>query len=161
MRNKILWSDETNIELLGLNSKHHVWRKPSTILTVKHCCGSTMLGGSFSSTGAGRLVRINRKMNEAKCREIFDENLLQSTQDFRLRQRSTFQQNNDAKLTAKTVHEWLRDESLNVLERPSQSPDLNEYLLKDMIIAVLQHSPSNLTGLERICREEWKKFRDG
>ncbi|KAK3513966.1 hypothetical protein QTP70_000171 [Hemibagrus guttatus] len=28
MRNKILWSDETNIELFGLNGKHHVWRKP-------------------------------------------------------------------------------------------------------------------------------------
>uniref|UniRef100_A0AAZ3RAH1 Transposase n=1 Tax=Oncorhynchus tshawytscha TaxID=74940 RepID=A0AAZ3RAH1_ONCTS len=28
MRNKILWSDETKIELFGLNAKHHVWRKP-------------------------------------------------------------------------------------------------------------------------------------
>ena len=24
MRNKILWSDETNIELFGLNAKHHI-----------------------------------------------------------------------------------------------------------------------------------------
>uniref|UniRef100_A0AAZ3PBB1 Transposase Tc1-like domain-containing protein n=1 Tax=Oncorhynchus tshawytscha TaxID=74940 RepID=A0AAZ3PBB1_ONCTS len=34
--NKILWSDETKIELFGLNAKRHVWRKPGTILTVKH-----------------------------------------------------------------------------------------------------------------------------
>ena len=27
-----------------------------------------------------------------------------------------------------------------------------------MKIAVQQHSPSNLTELERICREEWKKL---
>ncbi|KAK3535564.1 hypothetical protein QTP70_016834 [Hemibagrus guttatus] len=30
MRNKILWSDETIIELFGLNGKRHVWRKPGT-----------------------------------------------------------------------------------------------------------------------------------
>ena len=36
MRNKILWSDETNIELFGLNVKHHIWRKLGTIPTVKH-----------------------------------------------------------------------------------------------------------------------------
>jgi hypothetical protein len=28
MRNKILWSDETKIELFGLNAKHHIWRVP-------------------------------------------------------------------------------------------------------------------------------------
>ena len=32
---------------------------------------------------------------------------------------------NDTKHTAKTVHEWLRDNSVNVLDWPSQSPDLN------------------------------------
>ena len=43
MRNKILWSDETKIELFGVNSKWYVWRKPgtahhlpNTIPTVKH-----------------------------------------------------------------------------------------------------------------------------
>ena len=36
MRNKILWSDETKIDLFGLNSKRHVWRKPGTTPTVKH-----------------------------------------------------------------------------------------------------------------------------
>ena len=30
MKNKILGSDETKIELFGLNAKHHVWRKPGT-----------------------------------------------------------------------------------------------------------------------------------
>ena len=36
MRNKIIWSDETKIELFGLNTKCHVWRKPGTITTVRH-----------------------------------------------------------------------------------------------------------------------------
>ena len=58
MINKILWSDETKIELFGLNAKHHIWRKPGTIPTVKHGGGSIMLWGCFSVAGTGRLVRI-------------------------------------------------------------------------------------------------------
>jgi hypothetical protein len=43
-----------------------------------------MLWGCFSAAGTERLVRIKGKMNGAKYREILDENLLQSTQDFGL-----------------------------------------------------------------------------
>ena len=102
MRNNILWSEETNIELFSLNAKCHVWRKPGTIPTVKNDGGSIILWGCFSVTGTGRLVRIKGKMNEAKYSEILDENLLQSAKDLRLGQSFTFQQDNDPKHTAKT-----------------------------------------------------------
>ena len=111
MRNNILWSDETKIDLIGLNAKRHIWRKRGTISTVKHGGGSILLWGCFSVPGTGRLVRIKRKMNRAKYREIIDENLLQSTQDLRLGRRFTTQQDNNPKHTAKTTQEWLRDKS--------------------------------------------------
>ena len=52
-------------------------------------------------------------MNGPKCREILDNNLLQSAQDLRLGKRFTFQQDNNPKHTAKTMQKWLRDKSLN------------------------------------------------
>ena len=99
-------------------------------------------------------------MNGAKYREILDENLLHSAQDLRVGQRFTFQLDNHPKHTAKTTQEWLPDKSLNVLEWRSQSLDLNpiEHLWRDLKIAVQRRSPSNLTELERICREEWEKL---
>jgi hypothetical protein len=33
-----------------------------------------------------------------------------------------------------------------------------KHLWRDLKIAVQQRSPSNLTELERICREEWEKL---
>ncbi len=165
--NKILWYDETKIELFGLNSKRYVWRKPgtahhlsNTVPTVKYGGGSIMLWGCFSAAGTGRLVAIEGKMNAAKHRDILDENLLQSAQDLRLGRRFTFQQDNDPRHTAKITKEWLHNNSVTVLEWPSQSPDLNpfEHLWRDLKMAVHQRLPSNLTELERICKEEWQRI---
>ena len=112
MRQNILWSDETKIELFGLNAKRYVWRKPSrahhpsnTIPTMKHGGGSIMIWGCFSAAGIGRLVRIEGTMNGAKYGQILEENLLQSAKDLILRQRFTFQQDNDPKHTAKATLE--------------------------------------------------------
>ncbi|KAG2456995.1 TCB1 transposase, partial [Polypterus senegalus] len=166
MRNKILWSDETKIELFGVNARLHVWRKPgtthhqgNTIPTVKHG-GNIMLWRCFSAAGIGRLVRIKGKMTTAMYRDILDENLLQSALDLRLGQRFIFQQDNDLKHTAKISNEWLQDNSLNVLEWPRQSPDLNpiEHLWRDLKMAVHRRFPSNLMELERCCKEEWAKL---
>jgi hypothetical protein len=50
---------------------------------MMHGGGSIMLWGCFPAAETGKLVRIEEKMNGAKCRAILD-NLLQSAQDLRL-----------------------------------------------------------------------------
>ena len=55
-----MWSDETKIELFGLNSTRRVRRKKkdehnpkNTIPTVKHGGGNIILWGCFSAKGTG------------------------------------------------------------------------------------------------------------
>ncbi len=59
--NKIIWSDETKIELLGLNSKRYVWRKPgtahhlsNTVPKVQHGGGSIIFSCRDRTTGCNR-----------------------------------------------------------------------------------------------------------
>ena len=60
----------------------------------------------FSEARTVRLVRIKGKINRAKYREIFQQDI-------------------DRKHTAKTMLQGLQEKSLNVLEWSSQSVDLN------------------------------------
>ena len=97
-----------------------------------------MLWGFFSAAGTGSLVRIEAKMNGAKYREILDENLLQTSDwgEGLPSNRTT---------TLSTQPRQRRSgfgTSLNVLERPSQSPDLNptDQIWRDLKIAVQQRA---------------------
>ncbi len=79
---KVSWSDETKIQLFGINSTRRVWRKrnaaydpKNTIPTVKHGGGNIMLWGCFSAEGTGQLCRIKGMMDRqgqgiAACMQI-------------------------------------------------------------------------------------------
>ena len=83
-----------------------------------------------------------------------------SSRDLRLGRWFTYQQDNDPKHTTKATLKWFKGKRLNVLELPSQSPDLNpiENLWYDLKIAVHQQNPSNLKELEQFCLEESAKI---
>ena len=144
---KVLWSDETKVELFGHQRKCYVWRKPITSPKEHH-----------PAVWTGKLVRVEGKMDGAKYRDILEQNLYHSVFDLRLGQRFTFQQ--DPKHTAKATLEWFKGRHVNVLEWPSQSSDLNpiENLWSDLKIAVHKRKPSNLKEREQFCKEEWAKI---
>ena len=112
---KVMGSDETKIELFGINSTRRVWRKrnaeynaKNTIPTVKHGGGNLMLWGFFSAKVTRRLHRIKGRMNGAMYLEILADNLLPSVRALKMGRGWIFQHDNDPKDTAKATKEWLK-----------------------------------------------------
>ena len=56
----------------------------NTIPTIKHGRGNIMLWGFFSSKWTRRLHQVERKMDEAKYREILSENLFDSARTLKM-----------------------------------------------------------------------------
>ncbi|KAI4888766.1 hypothetical protein NFI96_007999, partial [Prochilodus magdalenae] len=105
---KVLWSDETKVEVFDANQTRNIWRQDgtaydpkNTIPTVKHGGGSIMPWGCFSAKGPGHLVRIHGKMDSTAYLEILAKNLHSSIKDLKMGRHFIFQQDNDPKHTAK------------------------------------------------------------
>ena len=88
---KVLWSDETRIELFDINSTRHVRRKKRADLdpkninpTIKNDGGNIMLWSCFSAKETGRLHQVEGKMDGAKYREILTENPLTSARTLKM-----------------------------------------------------------------------------
>lgn len=163
----VLWTDETKLELFGHMDQRYVWRKKNeayaeknTLPTVKHGGGSVMLWGCFAASGTGKLQRVEGIMNSIKYQDILQKNVMPSVRQLKLGRRWTLQQDNDPKHTSKSTKVWIQKKSWNLLEWPSQSPDLNpiENLWWDLKKAVAARKPKNLKELEAFAQEEWAKI---
>ncbi|ORD99159.1 TC1A [Hepatospora eriocheir] len=129
---QILWSDETKINVFESDGRIYVRRercnrylKKYLTPTVKHGKGNIKLQGCFSYNGVDRLEIIKRNMDTIMYTKIFNKNLKKSAKDLGLDENFVFQQDNDPKHTAKITDDWFEKNDINVLDWPSQSPDLN------------------------------------
>jgi transposase len=130
---RVVWSDETKINRLGSDGRKWVWKKPNTPLddrcvqgTVKFGGGSLMIWGCMTSQGVGYCCQIEGKMNAALYCDILGNEFLDSLSFFQLSKRDIiFQQDNDPKHTSLVARKWFIEHRVEVLQWPSQSPDLN------------------------------------
>ncbi|MBN3293577.1 TCB1 transposase, partial [Polypterus senegalus] len=158
----VLWTDETKIELFGLNEKRYVWRKETTafqhknlIPFVKHGGVSIMVWACFAASGASSyLIFIDGTMHSELYQRILKENVRKSVHELNLERRLVMQQDNNPKHTSRSTKEWLKKNKVNVFEWPSQSPDLNPIgmLWKDL------RKTTNISVLKLFCPEEWAKI---
>ncbi|ORD95727.1 TCB2 [Hepatospora eriocheir] len=92
--------------------------------------------------------------------KILNKNLKKSAKNLGLDENFVFQQDNDPKHTAKITDDWFEKNNINVLDRSSQSPDLNpiENLWQYLKLRVHERLPKPVKDLEEIVIEEWYKI---
>lgn len=97
---------------------------------------------------------VNGIMRKEDYLNILNENLtLNLLEDW------TYQQDNDPKHSVRVVKQWFRENNINILEWPTQSPDLNptENLWRPGT-RVRARMPTNLQQLEAFAKEEWRNI---
>lgn len=171
---RVVWSDETKINRFGSDGKQHCWVKDSGSSafsknlvrpTVKFGGGSIMIWGCMTYTGLGHMHEVDGKMNSDQYIHILEQDLLPTMHEIRTFpfEDLIFQQDNDPKHMSKKTLKWIGEHHLQLMEWPSQSPDLNPIehlwtLLKKRIVTQYNDVPSSMKALSDRTREQWGKI---
>lgn len=159
----ILWSDETKINLFGSDGKTYVRRPKNkeydpkyTKKTVKHGGGSMMVWGCFSASGVGPIFWIKDKMCAVDYVGILRNEMLPFAEE-EMPLSWQFMHDNDPKHSSRLVKTWLQENSVTILEWPSQSPDLNpiEHLWGILKSKIGHQKSKNLNELWEKVKNAW------
>ena len=127
------FSDESIFHLFGSDGMEWCWRRPGERLDprftkkkVKHGGGKVTVWGMITSKGVGRIVRIEGNLNKELYCEILKDDVLGTYCDLDMDPRQFyFQQDNDPKHTAKIVKAWFKENDIDLLPWPPNSPDIS------------------------------------
>ena len=164
---RVVFSDETKVNRFGSDGRKWCWKTRNSALqsnhvhpTIKFGGGSIMIWGWMMATGPGFLTKINTTMDSELYCKILQEDLMASIDWYGLNpQEIIFQHDNDPKHRAKKTQEWLKNNKIEVLDWPPQSPDLNpiEHLWSHFKhkLSDRDSSPKGMYDLWSLMEEEW------
>ena len=169
---RVVWSDETKINRVGSDGRKWVWKKQGEGLsdrlvegTLKHGGGSLMFWGCFGWKGTGHSCKIDGKMDADLYVEIIEDELINSLYhwDYSIDD-ITFQQDNDPKHTSKKAKRCFKENKIQVMEWPPQSPDLNpiEHLwgVLKRKLAAYERPPTSMKELWERVQVEWEAISE-
>ncbi len=150
---KVLWSDETKIQLFGINSTRRVWRTRNAAVPRTPSPPSNMevktlsFGGVFLQRGQDNCTASKGWwMGPCTVRATLKPGWMGIP----------------AWQWPKTK-EWLKKKHIKVLKWHSQSPNLHpiENLWRELKVRIAKHQPRRRNDLETICKEDWDKIPHG
>ncbi len=130
--NRVIWSDECNVVLGGPNDKIKVWRYSIESLIPDQKDTSEKFGrfsvgvwACFQSNGDREIFFYNGRLNANDYINILENKLIPMIKRKRGKYRPVFQQDNAPCHKAKITLEFLKKNSIEVLDWPPYSPDIN------------------------------------
>ncbi len=158
----VLWSDESPF-LLRFAGRARVWRfhnerysPQTTVATVKHD-KKINVWGCFSFAGVGHLHQVQGTLDQHQYHSIIVRHMVPSAQALFPEEPWIFQQDNDPKHTSNKVQAYLAKKNFQVLDWPSQSPDLNpiENLWSYLDRKMKHRQPNSEKELVQMIKDEW------
>ena len=164
---RVIFSDESKVNRLGSDGRNWTWSRRREDVkvtpTLKFGGGSVMVWGCITAQGVGYLCKIDGRMDAELYTTILSGEFMQTLEFYGMdREDVVFQQDNDPKHTSRLATQWFQDNSVEVLDWPPQSPDLNPIenvwpVLKSRLNAH-DEEPTSIAELWERIQTEWENI---
>ena len=132
-RKDVIFSQETETNRLSSDGRKWAHKLPGEGLTSRLIQGTLKFGGSLlmvwgctTKAGVRNCCRMDGRMDGDLCTAILDEDMMDSISHFgQTPSDTTFWQDSDPKHTCKKAKDWFKNNNIQIISCPAQSPDLN------------------------------------
>jgi transposase len=160
---RIVWTDESCFRLRTMDGRLRVWRQPGerfrqdvVIPRVQGGGGSVMVWAAIWTGGRSQLFHVQGSLTGTAYRDLLQHFLDHYRAD--LPKRWILQDDNAPPHRAAVVQEFKRNQGIQCLPWPANSPDLNpiEHAWDCLGRGVRSHAqPANLRQLADLLEEQW------